>query len=47
MEGPMSIEEPVRVVKASRAVSARDLTKGARKLIDEIERDGSVFVLSR
>jgi hypothetical protein len=46
MEGPM-LDEPVRVVKASRAVSARELAKGARSLIDEIERDGSVFVLSR
>ena len=34
--------EEIRVVKAERAVSARELAKGARSLLDEVERDGSV-----
>jgi antitoxin (DNA-binding transcriptional repressor) of toxin-antitoxin stability system len=39
--------EPIRVIKASRAVSLRELSRKIAPLVDEVELEGSVFVLSR
>lgn len=39
--------DPKRAVRATRPVSMRDLSRSAGALIDEIEQNGSVFVLSR
>jgi antitoxin (DNA-binding transcriptional repressor) of toxin-antitoxin stability system len=39
--------EPIRVIKASRAVSLRELTRKIAPLVDEVELHGSLFVLSR
>lgn len=39
--------DPKRAIRASRPVSMRDLSRSAGALIDEIELNGSVFVLSR
>ena len=39
--------DPMETVKASRAVGLRELVRTARSLIDEIEMNGSVFVISK
>jgi antitoxin (DNA-binding transcriptional repressor) of toxin-antitoxin stability system len=39
--------DPIRPIKASRAVSMRELSRSISSLVDEIEMNGSLFVLSR
>jgi antitoxin (DNA-binding transcriptional repressor) of toxin-antitoxin stability system len=39
--------DPKGAVKATRPVSMRELSRSAGMLIDEIEQNGSIFVLSR
>ena len=36
-----------RIVKAQRAVSIREFIRCGSRLLDEVERDGSIFVLGR
>src|SRR6266568_5592262 len=39
--------EPIRPIKASRAVSMRELSRSISSLMNEVELNGSLFVLSR
>jgi antitoxin (DNA-binding transcriptional repressor) of toxin-antitoxin stability system len=39
--------KPIRPIKASRSVSLRELSRSMSSLVDEVEMNGSIIVLSR